>query len=55
MDAYLPFLTDIIKDSLKRGMFPNDLKLAEEMPLLKKLIHLIKLTPISLIFQKLLK
>lgn len=55
MDAYLPFLTNIIKDSLKRGMFPNDLKLAEVMPLLKKLIPLIKLTPISRIFQQLLK
>ena len=36
MDVYLPLLTDIINDSLKRGMFPDELKLAEVIPLFKK-------------------
>ena len=35
MDIYLPLLTDIINDSLKRGIFPDELKLAEVMPLFK--------------------
>ena len=36
MDIYLPFLTDIINDSLKRGIFSDELKLAEVIPLFKK-------------------
>ena len=28
MDIYLPLVTDIINDSLKRGIFPGELKLA---------------------------
>ena len=34
MDVYLPLLTDIINDSFKRGIFPDEIKLAEVMPLL---------------------
>ena len=41
MDVYLPLLTDI-NDSLKRGIFPNDL--AEVIPSFKILIYLTKLT-----------
>ena len=33
MDIYLPLLTDIINDSVKRGIFPDELKLAEVIPL----------------------
>ena len=36
MNIYLPLLTDIINDSLKRHIFPDELKLAEVMPLFKK-------------------
>ena len=36
MDIYLPFLIDIINDSLKRGIFPDELKLAEVTPLFQK-------------------
>ena len=36
MDIYLPLFTDIINDSLKRGIFPDELKLAEVIPLFKK-------------------
>ena len=36
MDVYLPLLTDIINDSLKGGIFPDELKLAEVIPLFKK-------------------
>ena len=36
MDIYFPLLTDIINDSLNRGISPYELKLAEVMPLLKK-------------------
>ena len=35
-DIYLSHLTDIITDSLKRGIFPDELKLTEVIPLLKK-------------------
>ena len=35
MNIYLPLLTDIINDSLKRGSFPDELKLAEVIPLFK--------------------
>ena len=36
VDIYLPFLTDIITQSLKNGVFPDELKLAEVIPLFKK-------------------
>ena len=36
MDIYLPLLTDIINESLKRGIFPDELKVAEAIPLFKK-------------------
>ena len=35
MDIYLPLLTDIINDSFKRGIFPDELKLTEVIPLFK--------------------
>ena len=59
MDIYLPFLTDVITDSLKTGMFPDELQLAEEEPYSKKLFPLTKLTTDQLvyflIFEKFLK
>ena len=36
MDIYLPLLTDTINDSLKRGIFSDELRLAEVIPLSKK-------------------
>ena len=36
MDIYLLFLTDIINDSLKRGISIDGLKLTEVIPLFKK-------------------
>ena len=36
MDIYLPLLTDAINDFLKRGIFSDELKLAEVIPLFKK-------------------
>ena len=36
IDTYLPILTDIINDSIKNGVFPDELKLAEVIPLFKK-------------------
>ena len=36
MNIYLLLLTDIINDSLKRGIFPDELKLGEVIPLFKK-------------------
>ena len=35
MDIYLLLLTDIFKDSLKRCIFPDELKLGEVIPLFK--------------------
>ena len=35
MDIYLKLFTDII-DSLERGIFPDELKLAEVIPLFKR-------------------
>ena len=59
MDIYLPLLIDIMTDFFKRGIFPDELRLAEVIPLLKKLIPLTKLTTDQLvyflIFQKFLK
>ena len=39
--VYLPFLADIINQSLKNGVFPNELKLPEVITLFKN-IHLTK-------------
>ena len=36
MDIYLLLLTDAINDFLKRGIFSDELKLAEVIPLFKK-------------------
>ena len=36
MDIYLSLLTDIINDSMKRGIFSNKQKVAEVIPLFKK-------------------
>ena len=36
VDIYLPFLTDIINQSLKNGIYPDELKLAEVIPSFKK-------------------
>ena len=36
MDIYLPFLADSTNDSLERGVFPDELKLSEVIPLFKK-------------------
>ena len=59
MDIYLPLLRDIIIDSLKRDIFPDELKFVEVIPFLKKLTPLTKLDTDQLvyflIFQKFLK
>ena len=36
VDIYLPSLTNIISQSLKNGIFPDELKLTEVIPLFKK-------------------
>ena len=36
MNIYLPLLTDIINDSLKRRIFPDELSLVEAKGLFKK-------------------
>ena len=36
MAIHLPFLADIINDSLKRSIFADELKLAEVIPLFKQ-------------------
>ena len=36
MDIYLPLLTYIISDSLKRDIFPDELNLTEVIPIFKK-------------------
>ena len=36
VNIYLPFLTDIINQFLKSGIFPDELKLAEVIPFFKK-------------------
>ena len=36
VDIYLPFLADIINQSLKNGIFPDERKLIEVIPLFKK-------------------
>ena len=40
---YLPFITDIINVLLKRATFPDELNLAEVIPLLKKADHFDKI------------
>ena len=35
-DTYLPILTDIINNSIRNGTFPDELKLAEVIPIFKK-------------------
>ena len=51
MNIYLSLVTDIINDSLKRGIFSDDLELAEVIPLLKKADHFDKTNyrPVSLL------
>ena len=52
MDIYLPLLPDIINDSLKRDIFPSELKLAEVITLFKKVDPFDKTTnyrPVSLL------
>ena len=51
IDIYLPLPTDVINDSLKRGIFPNEPKLAEVIPLFKKADHFDKTNyrPVSLL------
>ena len=48
--VYLPFLADIINQSFKNGIFPDELKLAEVILLFKKAdpIYKINYRPISL-------
>ena len=61
-DIYLLLLTDIINDSLKRGMFPNKFNLAEVIPLFKEAdlfdttnYHPVSLlSPISKVFERLI-
>ena len=52
MDIYLPLLPDIINDTLKRDIFPGELKLAEVITLFKKVDPFDKTTnyrPVSLL------
>ena len=51
MDIYLPLLTDIINDSLKRGIFLDELKLAEVKPWFEKAgpFEKAKYQPVSLL------
>ena len=61
-DIYLLLLTDIINDSLKRGMFPDKFNLAEVIPLFKEAdlfdttnYHPVSLlSPISKVFERLI-
>ena len=50
-NIYLPFLTDIIDQSLQNGKFSDKLKLAEVIPLFKKadLFDKINYQPVSLL------
>ena len=36
VDTYLPIFTDIINNSIRNGTFPEEIKLAEVIPLFKK-------------------
>ena len=51
VDINLPFLTHIISQSLKNGIFPDELKLAEVIPLFKKVDPFDKINyrPVSLL------
>ena len=42
IDTYLPILTKVINFSMEQNEFPNELKLAEVLPIYKKEILLIK-------------
>ena len=61
-DIYLLLLTDIINDSLKRGMFPDKFNLAEVIPLFKEAdlfdttnYHPVSLlSPISKVFERII-
>ena len=61
-DIYLLLLTDIINDSLKRGMFPDKFNLAEVIPLFKEAdlfdttnYHPVSLlSPITKVFERLI-
>ena len=51
VDIYLPFLTGIINQALKNGIFPDELKLDEVIPLFKKVDPYDKINyrPVSLL------
>ena len=36
VDTYLPIFTDIVNNSIRNGTFPEEIKLAEVIPLFKK-------------------
>ena len=36
VDTYLPIFTDIVNNSITNGTFPEEIKLAEVIPLFKK-------------------
>ena len=38
-DTFIPYLTEIINNSVQTGNFPNELKLAEVTPVYKKKNH----------------
>ena len=38
IDTYLPVLTEIINSSFEQNEFPNELKLADIIPLIRKII-----------------
>ena len=42
IDTYLPILTKVFNSSIEQNEFPNELKLAEVLPIYKKEILLIK-------------
>ena len=42
IDTYLPILTKVFNSSIEQNEFPNELKLAEVLPIYKKKILLIK-------------
>ena len=51
VNTYLPIFTDIINKSIRKGTFPEDLKLAKVTPFLKKadLFDKLKYRPVSLL------
>ena len=42
VDAYLPIFTDIVNSSIRNDTFPQELKLAEVTPFIKRMTLLIK-------------